>query len=193
MKKTVIALVGMIGAGKTTLINELAKEGYPILPENYMSDQGYTFDNRLILSKWKWTGNWFERIAGFFDENEKKSYVFTDNSALVSGLWTAHCTPLMNPIQVSFDELKKMSFNFIHVAIHCNKDILLKRIQERLITEPARLKYNENNMVYVDDLYDQYQQHVNLWDYQLDSTYKTPQELKAELLTFLKNNMNMIN
>ena len=86
-----------------------------------------------------------------------------------------------------------MSFNFIHVAIHCNKDILLKRIQERLITEPARLKYNENNMVYVDDLYDQYQQHVNLWDYQLDSTYKTPQELKAELLTFLKNNMNMIN
>lgn len=51
MKKTVITLVGMIGAGKTTLLNELVKDGYETLPEEYIIKQGYSFDNRLILSQ----------------------------------------------------------------------------------------------------------------------------------------------
>jgi hypothetical protein len=42
---------------KTTLLTELIKDGYETLPEEYIINQGYSFDNRLILSQWKWIGN----------------------------------------------------------------------------------------------------------------------------------------
>ncbi len=191
MKKTVISLVGMIGSGKTTLLNELIKDGYETLPEGYITKQGYSFDNRLILSQWKWIGNWFERVVTFFEENEKKTYVFVDSSALVSGIWTSHCTPLFQPLQISFDELRKLSFDFINIELYCDKEVLIRRIQERLKIEPIRRQYNETNIEFINDLYLQYQNHTYLWDYRLNSTNRTSKELKDELINFLKKRIDL--
>jgi len=191
MKKTVISLVGMIGSGKTTLLNELIKDGYETLPEEYIIKKGYSFDNRLILSQWKWIGNWFEKVVTFFEENEKSTYVFVDSSALVSGIWTSHCNPLFEPIQISFDELRKLSFDFINIELYCDKEVLIRRIQERLKTEPIRIQYNETNMEFINDLYFQYQNHKHLWDYRINSTNRTSRELKDELINFLKNRIEL--
>lgn len=191
MKKTVVSLVGMIGAGKTTLLDELVKDGYETLPEGYISNQGYFFDNRLILSQWRWIAEWFGKVATFFDENKEKSYVFVDSCAIISGIWTSHCHSLLAPIQESFNELKKMSFEFINVEIYCEKEILFKRIDNRLKIEPIRLQYNEDNKEFINELYEQYRKNTYLWDYQLDSTNKTPQELKIELLEFLQKKIEI--
>ncbi len=183
--KNVIILTGMISTGKTTLLNELANEGYKTLSEGYATTDKPLFDNRLILSQWKWIGEWFEKIMLFFNQNKEQSYVFVDNSPLFSAIKTPYCFPLLESVQASMKELQDMSFHFIHIELYCDRKILQKRIQNRLKAEPFRLQYNENNEAFLDTLYSQFQQYTQLWDYHLNSANKTPQELKTELLNLL--------
>ena len=75
--------------------------------------------------------------------------------------------------------------------MYCDKEVLIRRIQERLKIEPIRRQYNETNIEFINDLYLQYQNHTYLWDYRLNSTNRTSKELKDELINFLKKRIDL--
>ena len=184
MGKNVISIVGMIGTGKTSVINELSRRGYPVLQEEYMSSK-IRFDNRLSISKWSWVGNWFNNLYDFFTENPHSHFVFTDRNALEAGIWTPTCYSFMSPLERSFSEMGEMGFKFVNICLFCNNEILNERIQSRLILEPYRKDYNEANDVFINTLNNSYESNKDLWDYKIDTSEKSVNRVCDAIIDYI--------
>ena len=192
MKKIVVSLVGMIGCGKTSALQELMKRRYPVLEEGYMTSK-IRFDNRLLISKWFWVANWFNNLYDYFNDHPDCHLVFTDRSALEAGLWTPVCYPLKIPLETSLKEMEAMGYNFINIYLYCDDETLKKRIAARLNEESSRKLFNEDNEAYIDKLNRSYKEHIDSWRYVIDTTKVSPSEvcdMIIDIVTQIANNMS---
>jgi len=184
-KKIVVSLVGMIGAGKTTALNQLSSMGYPVLAEDYIdAPQKIQCDNRLILSKWAWIANWFYKITHYFKENPDAHFVIVDRNVQEAGIWTSACHPLLNPIQLSLKELSD-KYRFVNICLHCDYNTIKTRIHDRLKEEPVRNNYNESNISFLDDLYEDYQGNKDLWDHFIDTSCTDAETVCKQIVSHL--------
>lgn len=173
MKKIVISLIGMIGCGKTSALKELAKRGYPVIEEGYMSSK-IRFDNRLSISKWFWVANWFNVLYDYFDDHPECHLVFTDRSAMEAGLWTPVCYPFKMPLETSFKELELMGYDFVNIYLFCDDETLKSRIALRLNMEPHRKLFNEGDAAFIDELNKSYKSLIDSWSYVIDTSKASP-------------------
>jgi len=191
--KRVIALVGMIGAGKTVTISALKKRGHDTLKVDYMKiARKFPCDNRLILSKWAWISNWFYNVEKYFLDNPQATNLFVDRSVLEVGIWTDNCKPLLSPLMVSMEEFKLRGYEVTNICLKCEDfNIIQERIKGRLISEPERLNFNEGNPRFLRDLFDLYVQNETLWDIVLDTQDITTDEICNRILRFLNLHENV--
>jgi thymidylate kinase len=175
----VVSLVGPSGAGKTTVLKKL-KSNYTTNKEMYMELNRHSLDNRLVVSKWLYVGNWFDQILEHFHSGKK--LVITDRSPLDTCAYVSNdATVLLELVLSSFNELSKLGIEFKTILVTGDFDILQGRINARLKLEPARLEYNEDNTTHNKNAHDFYVNNQNLFTAMIDSTKTTPEEQASEI------------
>jgi deoxyadenosine/deoxycytidine kinase len=186
--KRIVSLVGMVGAGKTTTINALRTLGYDTLKEDYIEiSNALSCDNRLILSKWAWVSNWFYKVEKYFHNNPSSTLLFVDRNAIEAGLWTDSCKPLFEPIKLSLEEFSSRGYEILKIYLKCDYAILENRLKSRLLTEPERLKFNENNPQFIQSLYQSYVESESLWNLVIDSHSKNTEQICSTILEYLRD------
>jgi len=186
--KRVISLVGMIGVGKTTIINALTKMGYDTLSEDYIEgSRNFPCDNRMILSKWAYIANWFYRVEKYFLENPNTTNLFVDRGVIEAGIWTDNCKPLFEPVTISLKEFGLRGYEFVNICLKFDDlDMLQERIRKRLIIEPERLHFNEGNPQFLHDLFRSYTENESLWDLVLSTQNTCTDEICDSILNYLQ-------
>lgn len=185
--KKIVSLVGMIGAGKTTTINALTALGYDTLKEDYIEMSNVlSCDNRMILSKWAWISNWFYKVEKYFCDNPSSTILFVDRNVIEAGLWTDNCKPLFEPIKLSLEEFSSRGeYEIVKIYLKCDYAILKDRLKNRLLIEPERLRFNENNPQFIQSLYQSYIESESLWNLVIDSHSKSTQQICSAILEYL--------
>lgn len=180
---TVLSLIGPSGAGKTTVwksLNSLVK-----LPENYMELNYFQMDNRLIMSKWYYIGNWINRVL--MQKNEGTNLLLTDRSPIDTCAYAKEGDLLFLPILETIKELKtQFDVHIKFIYLKTSLEELNKRIEHRINLEPERKKYNELEMDLTIQAFQFYESHSNLWDYSIESSYGQNQ-VKNEIIKILES------
>jgi thymidylate kinase len=176
----VISLVGPSGAGKTTVLEKL-KSNYTTNKEMYMELNRHGLDNRLLVSKWLYIGNWFDQILEHFHSGEE--LVVTDRSPLDTCAYVSKdATVLLELVLSSFNELSNLGIEFKTILVTGDFGTLQERINARLKSEPARLQYNEADTTHNKKAHDFYvNNNHNLFTAMIDSTKTTPEEQAGEI------------
>lgn len=180
-----MSLVGPIGTGKTTTLALLNDLGYSTMKENYIDCDINGIDNRYLISKWNWIANWFTRVIKF-SKSSGDQLLLSDRSPIEAGLWTERCFPLMEALRRSFDELRLLNINCKHIYLKCDKEILWRRVQERLRSDPHRMQYNESNKDFFTELVEAYDKYNSLWDNIVDTSYIEPKEVAQQIISLIK-------
>lgn len=184
----VISLVGINCSGKTSSIEILKSLGYSTFKVDYILHDTNKIDNRLTISKWYWIARWFNDVIKLSKCKKCPNLIFSDRSPIEAGIYSESCYNLLPGLLNSFKEL--YLFNNIdckHIYLRCKKKILLKRINKRLKYESIRRNYNEDNQIFLNKLFKNYEKNINLWDFILDTSELKQLDVALEIIRISSN------
>lgn len=171
-KLVVVALEGCHGCGKTALVDEFEAQGYSVLDEAFLDMPAYALHPQSLLMETSWVCSWFERVLRIADalhqrdargEPAAPQVFIADRSPFSAVLYSAHGQLLEPVIREQMNEVQQhANVQFYNVHVRVGRELLWKRICERLMREPERMRYKEHKQEWMDQtlaFYDAFQ-----WD-----------------------------
>jgi len=137
----------------------------------------FKIDNRLILSKWYYSGLWFNRILESKQNDEKALLI--DRCPLETAAYVTHSDLLFPALISTFKELEDLGFKFIFIYIKSSYETLKARILNRIESEPERISYNELNDEHNKRAFDFYKKNESLWNYTIENESLLEDPLKV--------------
>jgi thymidylate kinase len=152
----VICIEGSHGSGKSTLCKRFESAGYEVLDEAFLDMPDYALHPQSLLMETAWVCSWFQRIlkhakdesnAMAVDANGRQKVFIADRSPFSAVYYSKNKGELLEPlIREHICEVKAAANIEIHtLLVNVEKEVLWNRIQQRLLREPERAKYNEGN------------------------------------------------
>lgn len=167
----VVVLAGPSGAWKTSIIGKLTGD-FVIQPERYMEANTHRLNNKQVLSKWLYIGQWFDLILR--KKNEGMGLVVADRSPLDTVAYARDGEDLLlRSILRSFEEIRGYGVRVQHILVTAEFDVLTARIKTRLLAQPDRSFYNESDDDFCRHAYGFYERHTDLWQAIIDTSHLT--------------------
>ena len=181
----VYAVTGPCGVGKTTAVNSLPgnirrhKEGYMQL-----DDETIYIKNSLFLSKIRYLSSWCLNMIEINSQGVK---------LLVSDRCPFDVAAYVSNEELQFDivkeYMKELDQNYgitvKTVYFRASFDFSMKNVRERIVREPGRIRYGENDVIFLRKTYDFFERKISSWDFVIDSM-KSKEAVKDNLLAILK-------
>ena len=142
----------------------------------------YRLDNTLVASKWRYIAAWFDAILDHH-ANAGSMVVVTDRSPLdtVAYIATEDQCALALLVRRTFSELEaNKGLLFRHILLTADADTLIRRVRSRLIAQPQRSKYHENETTHHQHEHKFYRQ--QRWHACVDSTNQTPDQVAQDIM-----------
>jgi len=180
---TVVKWFGLKKILKIFFWIRFSKLGFDVLDEGFMKDEiPLKMHSQSFTMEHQWISSWFGRIMKKVSYEEKKFYI-VDRSPYSSVFYTRGKGKLFVPL---IDELarelrEEANIYIFTVCLQVEKDILWKRICERLEREPQRKKYGEDSREWMEKIHDLYS-NFN-WDLTLPNNEK--RESFEKLISFI--------
>lgn len=178
-----VSLSGPSGAGKTRLIEKLGCE-FPIIPEKYLELNEYSLDNTLVLSKWAYINYWFNQALSKFINGQK--IIVSDRSPLDTIFYvTDGDKKLLPPILQSIEELCSYGIKIRHILIYCEFNDIKERISERLMSQPQRSKYHEDDVDFIKKVYENYRNSIEHWNASINTSCISESEALLKIKEYI--------
>ncbi|KAL0238848.1 hypothetical protein PCE1_004539 [Barthelona sp. PCE] len=190
----VLCLEGAHGAGKSSFIDYLEKQGYSVLDEAFLDQPEYGLHPQTLTMEFNWVSNWLMRLLRVCHELpvelDKKTIFVADRSPYSAELYSRKNGHLLKPvIDAQIAELfESARIKVLTVHITCDSQTLWNRIQDRLRLEPERKRYGEHRHEWMTQAKEFYDNHG--WDHTIDNSNKTFVQMKDELVSIVKNTFN---
>jgi len=165
MKLTVYCLEGPHGTGKTTLINKIKEMGFNIRNEEFITDIK-TLNPQSLTMELLWIAKFINELINLTSNNNDNQIIFADRSIISAILYSENGELLREPINKILLDLYKI-VNIKTIYIRSTKEDLWNRIQKRLLEEPIRNNYRENDYNWMETVYNFYESYK--WDYIIDN------------------------
>ncbi|KAJ5077464.1 thymidylate kinase [Anaeramoeba ignava] len=193
----IICLEGPHGSGKSTLVKQFQESGFETLDEGFLDMKEYSLHPQSLTMEVAWISSWFQsvlKMAHSMKDNlqEKPSLekIFIADRSPYSAVYYASSGYLLKElIKTQIAEIQELSnVNIFTVYIKVEKELLWKRIQERLKVEPERIKYNEGSREWLEktvNFYDKFE-----WDYVVENNEQTINVVKGEIIKTLSDQVD---
>ncbi|KAJ3439019.1 deoxynucleoside kinase [Anaeramoeba flamelloides] len=185
----VICLEGPHGSGKSSLTKQFEQIKVPILDEAFLDLPKYALHPQSLTMEVQWVSNWFQRILKKNYELQKNRteedpipLFIADRSPFSAVYYASNGEVLENVMRIMIDELKeKANINIVTVYMKTEKELLWKRVLDRVEKEPERKKLNEHSRKFLDttvEWYDKFR-----WDKIVENNDQSLKSLRKQLLT----------
>jgi thymidylate kinase len=185
----VICIEGCHGSGKSAICKHLAALGFPVLDEGFLDMPSFSLHPQTLTMESIWVSMWFQRLLTKQQEEDKTrtsnhTIYFADRSPYSAVLYSKRCGNLLRPlIDQQIAELAQQADIHIYtVYVKVEKEILWRRIQQRLKLEPARRKYNEDSRAWMEAVCEFYDDEERKWDFVVDNNESPLSEVGCVLL-----------
>ena len=180
-----------VGCGKTSLCNEFTDADFWVLDEGFMDMPAYALHPQSLLMETTWVCQWFTRLLKKMSELKAahngeglgiEQIFVADRSPFSACFYSQRGGHLLDPvIREQIKEVREAAGIEVY-TVHCKveKETLWKRIQERLVDQPERTKYNEDKRSWMDktlEFYDNFN-----WDIVVNNTDTTMPHLMQDIL-----------
>lgn len=187
----VVCLEGCHGVGKSTLLSVLEKRGFTTLDEAFLDQPKYALHPQTLTMEVVWVSNWFMRLLKLKHDLETEgkttnTIFFADRSPYSAVFYSksSYSNYLEGVIRGQIEELSKMAnIHVVTVRLSADRDIVWRRITERLKVEPERKKFNENKREWMDETMDWYDGFR--WDITVDNGTISSEQCAPELVNHL--------
>ncbi|CAK4384445.1 unnamed protein product [Aphanomyces euteiches] len=165
----VVCLEGCHGSGKTSLCNEFAALGFRILDENFLDMPAHSLHPQTLFMETKWVCSWFDRVLSLSQKPHADRHVyFADRSPFSAVFYAAHGKLLEPIIRAQMEEITQFAdIQFVTLHVTVERELLWRRIKNRLQLEPERIRYNEHKRSKMEDCLAFY--HSFQWDMQVEN------------------------
>ena len=156
----VLCIEGVHGVGKTFQLKNI--KDIEILNEGLMERDYWKFHPQDFPNEFQWIAEWFKRIILC----KKSNIILTDRSPFSAIFYTnnEYGKILKEPIKLYLKFLESKNIIIKTIYLSEDREIIWKRIQQRLIEEPCRKLYKEDDRNWFDKIYDYYEK-FDCWDY----------------------------
>ena len=169
----VVALEGIHGVGKTTVINMLKEAGRTVIGEEFMDTAMNKYSPTGIPRQIVWLANWIQRVVRVAEDTQRRNILYIDRSMLSALMYNTvekDKDVMEYIIQKSIGELKDMGIKIYTILLTDDKQEAWTRIQERLEKEPHRVEFNEHKIEHYKRVWNEYYcTHRNMWNASLES------------------------
>jgi thymidylate kinase len=183
----VICIEGCHGSGKSEICRALYASGFDVLDEGFMDMPTFNLPPQSLIMESIWITNWMQRLLRLQKEkfSSGDKIVFCDRSPFSAVYYAGRNGFLLEPmVKQQIEDLRKFAnIHICTVSLKVEKELLWRRIQERLLREPERMKYNEHIREWMEVTYDWY--NSRNWDYFIENNENTIKELMQTLLSHL--------
>jgi len=141
-----------------------------VLDEAFLDMPSYGLHPQSVLMETTWICSWFERLLKYANENTHKNSIFIADRSPFSAVFYCHYGELLEPlIRKHVEEVQEHSDIHIYtVLLRVEDEILWDRIQERLMHEPERALYKEDQREWMDTMCKFYNNFE--WDIEVDNS-----------------------
>ncbi|KAK2956192.1 hypothetical protein BLNAU_8756 [Blattamonas nauphoetae] len=181
----VLCLEGCHGVGKTELLAQFQKAGFPVLDEAFMEMPEYALHPQTLLMETVWLSNWFMRLLQMTQtvKDHDHTIFVADRSPYSAEFYGANGHLLGPVIREQINELRTKNIFVYTVLVKVDKELLWERINKRLIAEPHRVKYNEHSREWMEKTYQWYNTHE--WDFLILNNQWDITETMRNMMTLL--------
>ena len=167
----IFAIVGSCGAGKTSVLNQLPA-GILVHKEGYIEKDNETIfiDNQLYHSKLRYMSSWF--LSMYEYSNKGYPLVVSDRCPIDNAAYVEKPALLFELIEQMMLELTKLKDRKILIEtiyIRVDFKVCRSRVKQRLLEEPMRVKYHEDNARFLKKTWQFYEDFSNKWDHVVDN------------------------
>ncbi|WP_139790490.1 hypothetical protein [Rhizobium rhizosphaerae] len=167
----IACLVGCSGAGKTELIGSLPatyakhSEGYTV-----HDGRGIAIDNSLHLSKFRYISHWYNfAIKLSLPEQKRARLIVSDRCPYDVGAYVSNGDLFFHLAKECEVELNAVyNVKLIKIYVRADLSTILNRIKSRIIKQPWRLKYHEDDVEFTSNSFSYFERHRNDWDFIID-------------------------
>lgn len=209
----IITLEGEHGIGKTTICNELRKQGYEVIDEGFMSNDDFSdyimsFNGdckcHTFALELEWVGRMFKRICMLCSKHRsgehrlKGNVIFTDRTYITPVIYGALTSlgelgflTICNDIAQTIED----EFNAVFKNVLIGRpdiDSIFDMIQKRIVKEPIRKELKENEYDFLIKVSCEYElrrkffHHViNLSDYGVNTPEEEVEQILEQVNPFL--------
>ena len=167
----IFAIVGSCGAGKTSVLSRLPAEVL-IHKEGYIEkdDESRYIDNRLYHSKLRYMSAWFMNMYDYSDKgyplvvSDRCPY---DNAAYVES--PTLLFELVEKMMLELTNLKDRTISIETIYLRVRFNVCSDRVSKRLLAEPKRVNYHENNRAFLKKTWKFYEDFNAKWDHVVEN------------------------
>jgi len=163
----VVCIEGPHGTGKTTTCRFIESYDYPVLDEMFMNMPKLGLKNQGTFMETFWLVDWFKNVVEFRQKHPDTKVVVTDRSPWSAVAYAPDSDVLELLIMKMMRELREIGIIIETVYLKTSPEILWKRIQDRLLKEPERAKFNEGDRDHMERTLDFY--NGRGWHYTVDN------------------------
>jgi len=192
----VLCLEGCHGSGKTQLLNSFESKGFEVLDEAFTDMPEYALHPQSLIMETAWMSNWFQRLLQKDYECKQnpdgpKDPVFiADRSPFSAVLYGRRDGDVIKGLIQSLiaEVAEEADIHIVTVHVSTEKELLWSRIQERLVLEPVRGKYNEGSRDWFEKCYNFYHSEMP-WDMSVANNHIAIEQVTRNLVRQLTQKM----
>jgi len=186
----VVSVEGCHGSGKSELCRQFSADGFTVLDEGFLTMPSFNLHPQTLVMESIWISNWFERLLKIQQDHlaagESMDKIFIADRSPYSAVYYAgkHGHLLEPVIRQQIEDLKtQANIHVFTVLVKVEKELLWERIQDRLIREPERAKYNEGSRDWMDVTNNWYGERA--FDFVIENNSGSIQQVKKRLVAEL--------
>lgn len=169
----VICFEGCHGSGKTKICGQLWSMWYNLINVEFMDSPDYGLDRRGLIMECMWETQWIEAVLEQKrkDGDAEKIYISDRSPYSAVRYGKRNKDELEAIITAKLEEMAAQANIHVYtVHLRVSEDTLWRRIENRLATEPERKKYGEEDRLWMETIYREYNDpDRRKWDFTVDN------------------------